>query len=328
MPDPDGLDKDLASTQYQDLPAQAGELDQTERDPYATALPSEIAERVTGDGRPYQDTVEDIYATRLGETPSTIPLASDSISTRFHPSSATKSSPSRPSGRSRYQPLRLHARGGLGEIFVAVDDELNREVALKEIQERHVDHAESQFRFVFEAEVTGGLEHPGIVPVYGLGRYPDGRPYYAMRFIRGESLKTAIKSFQKLVEKNHSSFRYLMEFRNLLGRFIAVCHAIDYAHGRGVLHRDIKPDNIMLGSHGETLVVDWGLAKAMDRPDPVDESTPKPLRPLSGNDTSATMDGSVMGTPAFMSPEQHRGRSNASGRHRISSASGRPSTPS
>src|SRR5262249_34839101 len=98
-------------------------------------------------------------------------------------------------GRGRYRVVRAHARGGLGEVFVAVDGELNREVALKEIQGRHADDLVSRARFVVEAEVTGGLEHPGIVPVYGLGEDADGRPYYAMRFVRGESLKEAINRF-------------------------------------------------------------------------------------------------------------------------------------
>src|SRR3954467_2133946 len=96
--------------------------------------------------------------------------------------------------RGRYVPIRAHARGGLGEVFVARDEELGREVALKEIQARHVHDQDSRARFLMEAEVTGRLEHPGIVPVYGLGAYHDGRPYYAMRFVRGESLKQAIKS--------------------------------------------------------------------------------------------------------------------------------------
>jgi len=94
-----------------------------------------------------------------------------------------------------FRVLRPHARGGLGEVFVAEVEELHREVALKEIQDRFADQAASRARFVFEAEVTGGLEHPGIVPVYGLGSYADGRPFYAMRFIRGDNLKEAIDRF-------------------------------------------------------------------------------------------------------------------------------------
>ena len=101
--------------------------------------------------------------------------------------------PGRLPDRPRYHRVRLHARGGLGEVFVARDEELHREVALKEIQERHADDPDSRARFLLEAEITGGLEHPGIVPVYGLGAYADGRPYYAMRFIRGDSLKEAIE---------------------------------------------------------------------------------------------------------------------------------------
>ncbi len=97
----------------------------------------------------------------------------------------------------RYRILRSHARGGLGEVFVAEDDEVRREVALKQIQEQYADHPESRTRFVREAEITGGLEHPGVVPVYGLGQYADGRPFYAMRFIRGDSFKDAIERFHR-----------------------------------------------------------------------------------------------------------------------------------
>src|SRR5262249_16229585 len=102
-----------------------------------------------------------------------------------------------PDGRtgSRYQVLRPHAKGGLGEVFVALDQELNPEVALKEIRETRAHDSQSRGRFLLEAEITGGLEHPGVVPVYGLGQYADGRPYYAMRLIRGESLQAAIKRY-------------------------------------------------------------------------------------------------------------------------------------
>lgn len=109
--------------------------------------------------------------------------------------SATRPSEITPIGLPRFRILRKHAKGGLGEVFVASDEELNREVALKEIQLQHADQPKNRARFLLEAEITGGLEHPGIVPVYGLGTHMDGRPYYAMRFIRGDSLKEAIDRF-------------------------------------------------------------------------------------------------------------------------------------
>src|SRR3990172_1478169 len=210
-----------------------------------------------------------------------------------------------PSGE-RFEVLRPHAWGGLGEVCVARDRELNREVALKRIHERHASDTNSCERFLLEAEITGGLEHPGIVPVYGLGKETDGRPYYAMRFIRGETLKDAIKKYHSNTSRSDSERR--VELRQLLGRFVAVCNAIEYAHSRGVIHRDIKPSNIMLGKYGETLVVDWGLAKAVGRSgtDSVrDEST---MKPMSASGSSETLPGSAVGTPAFMSPEQADGR--------------------
>jgi serine/threonine-protein kinase len=210
----------------------------------------------------------------------------------------------------RFRILRAHARGGLGEVFVARDEELGREVALKEIQDRHADDQASRSRFVLEAEITGGLEHPGIVPVYGLGQYDDGRPFYAMRFIRGDSLKDAIERFHKQRTESPAPVdpgERALQFRKLLGRFLDVCEAIAYAHSRGILHRDLKPGNIMLGKYGETLVVDWGLAKPLGTQDGqhVDEA---PLQPSSQSGTTETVAGSVIGTPQFMSPEQAAGR--------------------
>jgi formylglycine-generating enzyme required for sulfatase activity/tRNA A-37 threonylcarbamoyl transferase component Bud32 len=215
-------------------------------------------------------------------------------------------SPYIPPSTSRYQVLRPHARGGLGEVFVARDSELNREVALKEIQHRHADSPESRARFLLEAEVTGGLEHPGIVPVYGLGSYGDGRPFYAMRFIRGDSLKEAIARFHQAEARGRPAGESALELRQLLGRFLDVCNAIAYAHSRGVLHRDLKPGNVMVGQYGETLVVDWGLAKVVDRADI--ETAEGPLRPSLTDDSAMTRTGAALGTPAYMSPEQAAGR--------------------
>ena len=211
----------------------------------------------------------------------------------------------------RFHVVRHHARGGLGEVFLAIDSELNRTVALKRLREGHADNPRSQARFLVEAEVTGRLEHPGIVPVHGLGADADGRPFYAMRFIRGTTLKEAILRFHEVDrEPGRDPAQRSLELRQLLGRFIDVCDAIAYAHSRGVLHRDLKPENILLGKYGETLVVDWGLAKAMGRrvtdasTDPDDEEV---LRLSCDDRLAETVVGSIVGTPEYMSPEQSWG---------------------
>jgi serine/threonine-protein kinase len=210
----------------------------------------------------------------------------------------------------RFRVLRHHASGGLGRVFVAYDQELNREVALKEIHAQYADRNDCQTRFLLEAEVTGRLEHPGVVPVYGLGKHADGLPYYAMRFIQGESLKEAIQRFH--ATKFAQAGQRTLSLRQLLGSFIAVCQTVRYAHSRGIVHRDLKPDNIMLGKFGETLVVDWGLAKAIGSANASNDARqPDPAEDLVQIDRrdgmSVTRAGAVLGTPGYMSPEQADG---------------------
>ncbi|HEV3025884.1 MAG TPA: protein kinase, partial [Pirellulales bacterium] len=224
------------------------------------------------------------------------------------PFAPTISAGARSSSGMRFTVLRPHAKGGLGQVSVALDEELNREVAFKEIQDRFADDPNSRSRFLLEAEVTGGLEHPGIVPVYGLGQYADGRPFYAMRFIRGDSLQAAIKRFHEDDNEQRDPGQRSLEFRKLLGRFIDVCNAVEYAHSRGVLHRDLKPGNVMLGRYGETLVVDWGLAKALVHRESETEGGERTLRPASASGSAQTQMGSAIGTPQYMSPEQAGGR--------------------
>ncbi len=210
----------------------------------------------------------------------------------------------------RFRVLRPHREGGLGEVVVAFDGELHREVALKKIKDRHADDPDARARFLREGEITGKLEHPGIVPIYSLGHYGGGRPYYAMRFVKGDSLEDAINAFHKADAQPRSESERTLELRKLLGRFVDVCEAISYAHSRGVLHRDLKPGNIMLGRYGETLVVDWGLAKAQGEgePDMPASASMAPVEVASASGSNPTAMGSVLGTPAYMSPEQAGGR--------------------
>jgi formylglycine-generating enzyme required for sulfatase activity len=205
----------------------------------------------------------------------------------------------------RFRVVRPLATGGLGELFVAEDVELHREVALKTLQSRFAADEESRDRFLLEAEITGRLEHPGIVPVYGLAVGADGRPFYAMRLIRGDTLLEAIRRHHQAGPR--APGERILELRGLLSRFVALCNAIAYAHSRGILHRDLKPANVLLGPYGETLVVDWGLAKSLGRTDQV-KNTPEPtLRPVAVGDSGPTEMGQVMGTPAYASPEQAAG---------------------
>src|SRR5262249_20939073 len=141
-----------------------------------------------------------------------------------------------------------------------------------------------------------------------LGTYADGRPFYAMRFIKGDSLADAVRRFHEREGPGRDEGARQVELRGLLGRQVDVCNAIQYAHDRGVLHRDLKPGNVMLGQYGETLVVDWGLAKAAG--DGRDDTAPGegPLRPISASGSAPTEMGKALGTPAYMSPEQAAGR--------------------
>jgi serine/threonine-protein kinase len=191
----------------------------------------------------------------------------------------------------RFRILRHYAKGGLGQVSVAMDEELHREVALKEIQDQYADAPDFRARFLREAEITGGLEHPGIVPVYGLGQYADGRPFYAMRFIKGDNLKSVIERFHRTEFRDAG--QHTLELRMLLGRFLDVCNAVAYAHSRAVLHRDLKPGNIMLGPYGETLVVDWGLAKPLVRQAEKKDGEEPTLRPLAGSDSGPRKCGSL-----------------------------------
>jgi serine/threonine protein kinase len=206
--------------------------------------------------------------------------------------------------RSRYTLTRLHAEGGLGKIWLARDHDLNREVAMKEIKPERANHPEACRRFLKEAQVTGQLEHPNIVPVYELSRRPeDDQPFYTMRLVRGQTLRRSIADYH---QQRRNEGTDPLAFRKLLGVLVSVCQAIHYAHGRGVIHRDLKPDNVMLGSFGEVILLDWGLAKMIDEPESESMADRSVIQVSAEALTPPTFN--RVGTPAYMAPEQVEAR--------------------
>jgi serine/threonine protein kinase len=153
----------------------------------------------------------------------------------------------------RYQLLGEIARGGMGAVLKGRDPDLGRDLAVKVLLEGHRDKPDLLRRFVEEAQIGGQLQHPGIVPVYELGTFADSRPYFTMKLVKGRTLAQLLKERPSPCD----------ELPRLLGIFEQVCQTVSYAHARGVIHRDLKPTNIMVGSFGEVQVMDWGLAKVL-----------------------------------------------------------------
>jgi serine/threonine-protein kinase len=207
-----------------------------------------------------------------------------------------------PEARGRYALTQLHARGGIGQVWLARDADLGRDVALKEPRPDRSDSPAVLARFLEEARITGQLEHPGVVPVYELARRPgDRRPFYTMRFVKGRTLAEAAHDFHARRQAGKSG---ILELRELLGAFVAVCNAVAYAHSRGVLHRDLKGQNVVLGDFGEVVVLDWGLAKLVGEGDGTVLGAPVTVEPGSHDET---VQGQILGAPPFMAPEQAAG---------------------
>jgi serine/threonine-protein kinase len=205
--------------------------------------------------------------------------------------------------------LEIHgeiSRGGMGAVFKGRDTDLGRTLAVKVLLETHQGKTELVQRFVEEAQIAGQLQHPGITPVYELGRFPDCRPYFTMKLVKGQTL-TALLSARKGPAEDRSRF---------VGIFSLVCQTLAYAHARGVIHRDLKPANVMVGAFGEVQVMDWGLAKVLRHGGADEPKAPAPQvvsvirtqRSAGLADAgSHTQAGSVLGTPGYMAPEQARG---------------------
>ena len=220
-------------------------------------------------------------------------------------------SPDMPRGGCKpYQLLGEIARGGMGVILKGRDPDLGRDLAIKVLKPELAGRPTAEQRFVEEAQVCGQLQHPGVVPVHGLGRLPDGRPYFVMKLVKGRTLAARLTD-RSNPEASRVAFLQI---------YLQVCRTIAYAHSKGVIHRDLKPANIMVGSFDEVQVMDWGLAKVLPHGGVADEdrANREHQRPehdptviqtaRSGSGSgSSTEAGSVMGTPAFMPPEQAGG---------------------
>jgi len=204
---------------------------------------------------------------------------------------------------SRFQIQRQLGAGALGIVWLARDEKLKRSVALKEMNAQAAEFPRAWQRFCREAEITGYLEHPNVVPLYQFGSDPvTGRPFYAMRFVGKRTLANAIDDYH---DRRQAAEDTSMDLHKLLTAFLGVCQAIAYAHSKGVIHRDLKPENVALDNFGQVIVLDWGLARLTD------EFEAGNL--LSGDDSlldngfEKTMAGEVIGTPIFMAPEQASG---------------------
>jgi serine/threonine protein kinase/tetratricopeptide (TPR) repeat protein len=199
----------------------------------------------------------------------------------------------------RYELIRLHQQGGLGQVWLARDSTVGREVALKKIRPERAFNPSIRARFLQEAQVTGRLEHPCIVPLYDLGE--DNEPYYVMRFIAGRTLTEVAEDYhQRRIEGKVRT----LDLNSLLDAFVAVCRAVHFAHSHGYLHRDLKGKNIIVGEYGEVFLLDWGLAK------PIGESqeTTAPTDSIEEESGEMTTPGIAVGTPAYMAPEVAQGR--------------------
>ncbi|MEP6571021.1 MAG: serine/threonine-protein kinase [Acidobacteriota bacterium] len=204
-------------------------------------------------------------------------------------------------GATKYRLREEIARGGMGTVYRAEDTELDREIAIKVLNTPEA-NPEMAKRMVREAQIIARLEHPGIVPVHDVGLLEDGRVFYAMKLVRGSRL-------DQYAARNDS-------LKDRLRKFQGACEAVAFAHTHGVIHRDLKPQNIMIGSFGEVLVLDWGVAKITGRDsDSLSEADTLPLTPqidaasstAMPSKTDDTAPGTIIGTPLYMSPEQARG---------------------
>lgn len=200
----------------------------------------------------------------------------------------------------RYRVVGELGRGGAGVVIAAEDERMGRQVAVKILADAEATERQ-RGRFYAEARTTAQLDHPSVIPVHEIGRWVDGRPCFTMKRVRGRSLKDLLDALAAGDEALAAEFTQI----RLVQMLAQICLGLDYAHAKGVIHRDIKPDNIMIGDFGEALIMDWGIAKIRSQPDDADHAAGGPIRLLG--DGALTQAGAIFGTPGYMAPEQATG---------------------
>jgi WD40 repeat protein/serine/threonine protein kinase len=229
------------------------------------------------------------------------------------PQEAETPSPTKELPGERYRLRHLHATGGVGQVWLAEDADLGREVAVKELLPHRATDATFAHRFLQEARITARLQHPGIVPVYELVPGEDGKPpFYSMRFVSGRTLTEAVAAYHQRLRDGKAG---PLELNGLLTAFVSVCNAVAYAHAQDIIHRDLKTANVVLGDFGEVVLIDWGFAQELDTRNSSLSSEGDRGEGLSDAGPGHTLAGQIVGTPAYMAPEQAAGRREQVGRH-------------
>jgi serine/threonine-protein kinase len=206
----------------------------------------------------------------------------------------------------RYVPINTLGAGGMGEVVLAEDRDIGRRVAVKHLHAALRDDA-TVARFIEEVRTVGSLEHPNIVPIHDVGLDEHGRYFFVMKALEGETLEQVIEKLRQGDAFYHSKYTFDARLRI----FLSLLRALQYAHSKGFIHRDIKPANLMVGKYGEVVLMDWGIAKSKSKTSPMQQAAKadadKPEVPATGRELYSTRSGALVGTPAYMSPEQARG---------------------
>ena len=289
-----------------------------------SSLAADLMEAALAKGVSAEELVEAAQALRTGRSPSELAPTTKPRKASVQPNEAGVRLPDSPlaataevarmHGIERYDDLGLLGRGAMGEVRRVRDRKLGRTLAMKTIHAAALPRKDLLARFLEEAQATAQLQHPGIIPVYDLGILPDGRLWFTMKEITGTTYSRVVSDVHRASRTTWETTASGWSLRRLIDALRQICEAMGYAHSRGVVHRDLKPSNIMVGQHGEVMVLDWGLAKLVGRnaPPAVEPDFAPEYESVASNRSAErafqTRIGQVAGTPAYMPPEQARGQ--------------------